>query len=133
MLDAQDETNVEAGVSMKLQKDLVAASATPLVLSLLKSSDRYGYELIKNIRDLSDGQLEWKEGMLYPLLHRLESKALIESYEKQADTGRTRKYYRLLPDGADYLVEQQAGFAAVTSILQRLSPAALPGTGENNV
>lgn len=106
---------------MQLPKDLMAASATPLVLALLRRGDSYGYEIIKRVRELSDGQLEWKEGMLYPLLHRLDEKGLIEAYDRTGDSGRARRYYRLLPEGARQLEEQQAGFAAVTAILGALS------------
>lgn len=104
---------------MKLAKDLAAASATPLVLSLLRQGDSYGYELIKNIRELSGGELEWKEGMLYPLLHRLDQSGLIESYEGLADNGRSRKYYRLLGAGEEHLIEQRRGFDAVRLLLDR--------------
>lgn len=107
---------------MRLHKDLVAASATPLVLSLLGNADSYGYEIIKKISDLSAGELQWKEGMLYPLLHRLTDKGLIESYDKKVQSGRTRKYYRLLPAGSAHLQEQQAGFATVMNVLADLAP-----------
>ncbi len=103
---------------MRLPKDLVAASAKPMVLALLRQGDSYGYEIIKRVRELSDGQLEWKEGMLYPLLHRLEENGLITSYNANPDTGRPRKYYRLLPDGAAELEAQQGSFAAVFNVLQ---------------
>jgi len=105
---------------VQLAKDLMAAAATPLVLALLRRGDSYGYEIIRQVRDLSDGELEWKEGMLYPLLHRLDERGMIEAYERVSDSGRPRRYYRLLPEGERQLDEQQAGFAAVTSILGAL-------------
>lgn len=111
---------------MRLPKDLMAASATPLVLSLLERDDSYGYELIRNIRSLSDGQLEWQEGMLYPLLHRLEKNGLIESYEGSADTGRKRKYYRLLPKGSTELAAQRQNFSRISVLLDQATTFA-PG------
>jgi DNA-binding PadR family transcriptional regulator len=111
---------------VQLSKDLMAASATPLVLSLLRRGDSYGYELIQNVRDLSDGQLEWKEGMLYPLLHRLDEHGLIEAYDRAAPSGRRRKYYRLLPEGERQLEDHRAGFAAVHALLGALSPGQRP-------
>lgn len=113
---------------MQLPKDLMAASATPLVLSLLRRGDSYGYEIIKSVRDLSDGELEWKEGMLYPLLHRLDEQGLIEAYDGTAPSGRRRKYYRLLPEGERQLAEQRAGFAAINALLGTLNPQQLGGT-----
>ena len=56
---------------MHIDKDLVAASATPLVLALLAEGESYGYAILKRVRALSGGDLEWTDGMLYPLLHRL--------------------------------------------------------------
>jgi DNA-binding PadR family transcriptional regulator len=58
-------------VSVHIDKDLVAASATPLVLTILAESESYGYAILKRVRELSGGELEWTDGMLYPLLHRL--------------------------------------------------------------
>ena len=113
---------------MDLPKDLMAASATPLVLSLLRRGDSYGYEIIKNVRELSDGQLEWKEGMLYPLLHRLEERELIWSYDRPSDSGRPRRYYRLLAAGERQLEEQRAGFATINAMLGALSPRQLGDT-----
>ncbi len=104
---------------MKLPRDLMAASATPLILTLLRRGDSYGYEIIQNVRALSDGELEWKEGMLYPLLHRLDQSGLIESYQGVADSGRSRKYYRLLPAGEQQLLEQRRGLESVMNFLDR--------------
>jgi len=85
--------------SDRIRKELVAASATPLLLAILQRAPSYGYAIIQEVRELSGGELEWSEGMLYPVLHRLEEQGLIESYEQRADTGRARRYYRLRPDG----------------------------------
>ena len=57
---------------MRIDKDLVAALATPLVLAILAEGESYGYAILKRVRELSQGELEWSDGMLYPLLHRLE-------------------------------------------------------------
>src|SRR5580704_6583137 len=64
---------------MKLNKDLVAAYAAPLVLSLLKDGESYGYAIIQRVRELSGGAVEWTDGMLYPVLHRLEAQGHIKS------------------------------------------------------
>jgi DNA-binding PadR family transcriptional regulator len=106
---------------MDLPKDLVAASATPLVLAVLKRGDSYGYEIIQSIRLVSGGELEWKEGMLYPLLHRLAHQGLIEGYDATAPGGRSRKYYRLLPAGGRHLETQRRQFDFVRSTLATLA------------
>ena len=109
-----------------LPKDLVAALATPLILSLLKRGDSYGYDIIQQVRDLSDGQLQWADGMLYPILHRLEKRQLIEAYWVQADTGRRRKYYRLKPAGENELQQQYDNWRQMYLLLQKME-------GEDNV
>lgn len=88
---------------MDVPKDLVAASATPLILAILKRQDSYGYEIIKKIKEASDNELVWTEGMLYPVLHRLEKSGFVESYWKKSDTGRKRKYYSLNENGLQEL------------------------------
>ena len=80
---------------MELGKDLVAASATPLVLAILAEGDSYGYAIIKRVTELSGGHLQWTDGMLYPVLHRLERQGLVAAKWGASDSGRRRKYYRI--------------------------------------
>jgi PadR family transcriptional regulator PadR len=103
----------------RIAKDLVAASATPLLLSILHKSPSYGYAIIQEVRELSGGELEWSEGMLYPVLHRLEEQGLIESYEERGDTGRKRRYYRLRPDGRRALEEERRQWNLVNAALTK--------------
>ena len=81
-------------------KELVAASTKPLLLALPSSGESYGYELIERVRELSGGTLEWSDGMLYPVLRRLEREGLVSSRWVVAETGRRRRYYRLTEEGA---------------------------------
>src|SRR4029079_4058753 len=80
---------------MDLGKDLVAASATPMVLAILAENESYGYAIIKRVAQLSGGQLQWTDGMLYPVLHRLERQGYVASKWSSSESGRTRKYYRI--------------------------------------
>jgi len=82
-----------------VSRELVAASTRPLVLSVLKRGESYGYSIIQQVASLSGGELEWSEGMLYPVLHRLEKEKLILSRWKTGESGRKRKYYRLSSSG----------------------------------
>ncbi len=82
-----------------LRKELVAASAEPLVLSLLARGESYGYAIIQEIRTRSGGDLQWTDGMLYPVLHRMEDRGLIKSRWSKSETGRKRKYYSILEAG----------------------------------
>lgn len=114
---------------MHIPKDLVAASATPLVLGILARQESYGYAILKQISDLSGGRLEWTDGLLYPLLHRLERLGYIESTWRTADSGRRRKYYRITQDGRQELAEQRRQWATVTDALQGIWHTARPAEG----
>lgn len=103
----------------RIGKDLVAASATPLLLSILQKGPSYGYAIIQEVKDLSGGELAWSEGMLYPVLHRLEEQGLIESYEERGETGRKRRYYRLRADGRRALAEERRQWDVVHSALTK--------------
>lgn len=105
---------------MKLSKDLVGASAVPLVLSILEAGESYGYAIIERVRELSGGEIEWTDGMLYPVLHRLETQGLVRSHWGQSETGRKRKYYTLSKAGASQLAEQKEQWLVVQTTLSRL-------------
>jgi DNA-binding PadR family transcriptional regulator len=82
-----------------MRKELVAASAEPLILALLAQGESYGYAILQEIKQRSDNHLQWTDGMLYPVLHRMERKGWIKSRWVEGDTGRQRKYYSLKHDG----------------------------------
>lgn len=105
---------------MEINKDLVAASSTPLVLAILAEGDSYGYAIIKRVRELSGGALEWTDGMLYPVLHRLERLGLVEARWEVAESGRRRKYYRITHKGKVQLDEERRQWQTVDSTLRRL-------------
>jgi PadR family transcriptional regulator PadR len=105
---------------MALPKDLVAASAGPLVLTILAEGENYGYAIIKRVRELSGGQMQWTDGMLYTVLHRLERQGLVASRWGVAETGRKRKYYCLKDKGTKALRMQQDQWRLVYSALAQL-------------
>jgi DNA-binding PadR family transcriptional regulator len=103
---------------MDMGKDLVAASATPLVLAILAEGDSYGYAIIKRVAELSGGHLQWTDGMLYPVLHRLERQELVAAKWKGAESGRRRKYYRITREGRTHLAAQRQQWQAVDDTLR---------------
>ena len=105
---------------MPLSKDLVAASAIPLILAILARGDSYGYAIIQQVRELSGGEMEWADGMLYPILHRLETRRLVESFWGEAENGRKRKYYRLRGAGALELATLRAQWDKLYAMLHHL-------------
>jgi DNA-binding PadR family transcriptional regulator len=105
---------------MDLSKDLVAASATPLVLAILAEGDSYGYAIIKRVAQMSGGLLQWTDGMLYPVLHRLERQGSVASRWATSDNGRKRKYYRITKAGRAQLAAQRRQWNAVDETLRGL-------------
>ena len=105
---------------MALSKDLVAASASPLILGILAEGENYGYAIIKRVHELSNGRMQWTDGMLYPVLHRLEKQGLIASRWEVAETGRKRKYYKLKDEGTRLLSAHQDQWKVVYSALTHL-------------
>lgn len=103
---------------MDIGKDLVAASSTPLVLAILSEGDSYGYAILQRVRELSGGVLNWTDGMLYPVLHRLERQGHVEARWEAAPTGRQRKYYRLTDAGRTQLAEERRQWQAVDAALR---------------
>lgn len=103
-----------------LSKEIVAASSRPLLLSLLAERESYGYELIRRLRELSNGEMEWTEGTLYPVLHRLEGENWIQSSWHEAESGRQRKYYKLTAVGRRALNEEKTQWVFLNQLLTTL-------------
>lgn len=103
-----------------ISKDLVAASARPLVLAILERGESYGYAIIQDVRSLSGGDLEWSDGMLYPVLHRLEKEGLIKATWKISGEGRRRRYYKINRKGSRALVAERRQWMAVHTTLTTL-------------
>ena len=105
---------------MEFNKDLIAASSTPIVLAILAEEDSYGYAILRRVRELSGGRMEWTDGMLYPVLHRLERLGHVEARWVVAENGRRRKYYRITSRGRDQLTEERRQWQAVDAALRSI-------------
>lgn len=103
---------------MEINKDLIAASSTPIVLAILAEEDSYGYAILQRVRELSGGRMEWTDGMLYPVLHRLERLGYVEARWEVAENGRRRKYYRITSQGRAQLTEERRQWQAVDATLR---------------
>lgn len=121
--------------TMEISKDLTAASSTPIVLGILAEEDSYGYAILQRVRELSGGRMEWTDGMLYPVLHRLERLGHIASRWEVAESGRRRKYYRITSRGRAQLAEERRQWQAVDATLRSIwsalrirTPAAPPAS-----
>lgn len=105
---------------MEINKDLIAASSTPIVLAILAEEESYGYAILQRVRELSEGHIEWTDGMLYPVLHRLGRLGYVEARWEVAESGRRRKYYRITSQGEAQLEEHRKQWQAVDATLRSI-------------
>jgi PadR family transcriptional regulator PadR len=106
--------------AVMLSEELVAASTEPVILSLLSKGESYGYALIQEVKRLSEDKIEWTDGMIYPVLHRMEYVGRIASHWGQAENGRKRKYYSLKKDGKKALEKQREQRVTVSWVFKQL-------------
>ena len=104
----------------KLSKELIGASSIPIILSFLSEKESYGYEIIQNVKKISQGEIEYGDGTLYPVLHKLEKKGLIESFWKVSESGRKRKYYKICSKGQTELQNQKENWIFINQIISKL-------------
>src|SRR5213592_1167807 len=100
-----------------LPKELVAASAEALILSLLSKGESYGYAIIQEVRARSNDHLQWTDGMLYPVLHRMENNGWIKSRWAESENGRKRKYYSIKKSGQQALKDKREQWTMISSVL----------------
>jgi PadR family transcriptional regulator PadR len=103
-----------------VSKALVAASTKPLVLTILRNGENYGYQIIQSVRRLSGGRLEWSEPMLYPLLKRMERDGLIQSEWKLNENKRLRRYFRLTEKGLWEQERETADWSLVNDLFVKV-------------
>jgi DNA-binding PadR family transcriptional regulator len=103
-----------------ISKELMAASTRPLILAILKRGESYGYQIIQDVKELSGGTLEWSDGMLYPVLHKLQKEGCIESRWEVSDEGRRRKYYSITETGRQELASAKSQWLSVHEVLKKM-------------
>jgi len=92
---------------MAQRQDLIKGSIDSLLLCLISQQPMYGYQIIKELVGRSEGYFKFKEGTLYPALHRLERAGLIQGKWQVLPTGQQRKYYHITDKGQAVLVEKR--------------------------
>jgi len=108
-------------------KELTGASTIPIILSVLSTGENYGYAIIKQVKELSQGKLEWSEPMLYPVLHRLDKQGLITAEWRVLENGRKRKYYAITAEGRAALVDKKQEWLDVMATMGQLWNLKLTG------
>ncbi len=103
-----------------MSKTLIAATAKPMILSLLLRGESYGYRILLDVKDLSGGTLDWSEALLYPVLHKLEKDGLIRSRWRTSEEKRMRKYYFLTESGRRALEDEKKRWLSIHGAFLRL-------------
>lgn len=103
-----------------VDKTLIAASSKPIILSILLQGENYGYQIIRQVKELTDGDLEWSDKMLYPVLHRMQKEEMLVSQWKISEEGRLRRYYKITAKGRTELDKERSQWRSVTRVLSKL-------------
>lgn len=106
-----------------ITKELLGASAVPIVLSVLKNQDSYGYEIVQKVKELTNNRISWKEASIYPVLKKLENNGMIKSYWKMQENERPRKYYTILAEGNKQLEKNVHEWEIIYSLFGELGKA----------
>ncbi|MBR6704919.1 MAG: helix-turn-helix transcriptional regulator [Lachnospiraceae bacterium] len=114
---------------MKFEKTLLSGSNAMLILSLLSDGDKYGYEMVRELKRRSENVFELQEGTLYPLLHALEKSGDVKAYDKTTPAGRERRYYHLSEKGAQRLQEKIREWRFFSEGVNTVLGAAAPSLG----
>lgn len=101
-------------------KALTGASAQTIVLSILQRQESYGYEIIKRVNELSNGEVAWSAGSLYTLMHKMKTVDLVDSFWIEKEGERRRRYYRITKKGAAALEDEKKAWLSVHGIFVQL-------------
>ena len=93
---------------MNYRRELLKGNTDTLLLSLLSIQPMYGYQIIKELKKRSNGYFTFREGTLYPALHRLEAAKLVRGSWDRLTPGKERRYYHLTEKGLRLLEEKVA-------------------------
>ncbi len=111
------------GETMLNMSDILRGYTDTIILAQLFDKDSYGYEINKNIQELTDGMLELKEATLYTSFRRLESSGEIISYWGDENTGARRRYYALTESGRKLYYENLSDWKSAKKIIEKLIEA----------
>lgn len=100
-----------------ISKNLTTASTKPIILGILSHGNSYGYLIIKKVKELSGGKINYSDGMLYPVLHRLEKEGLIKSNWVMENDTKPRKYYEITDKGKKALIVEKEQWLQAHAVL----------------
>jgi PadR family transcriptional regulator PadR len=103
-----------------ISKELIGASASPIILAILRNGDSYGYEIVQKVKEMTNDKIKWKEASIYPVLKKMENSGMIESYWKVNEGERPRKYYTILAEGEKQFKQNKHELELLYSVLGKL-------------
>lgn len=103
-----------------ISKEIMSAISTPLILQVITQEETYGYEIKQKVKEVSEGNIIWQDGSLYPVLKKLEKKELIRSKWRKTPAGKKRKYYSITNKGLNALKVHKDQWDLVNGILLKL-------------
>lgn len=103
-----------------ISKEIIGAFSVPIILSILKNGDNYGYEIVQIVKEITNDEITWQEASIYPVLKKLEDKGLIKSYWKVIENERPRKYYTILSDGVKQLEHNMQEWNTIQTLFEKL-------------
>jgi PadR family transcriptional regulator PadR len=112
-----ESESIRANEVSMLSRTLMAASTRPIILAILSRGEDYGYNLIQKVKGFSGGNIDWKEGMIYPVLQRMEIDGLISSMWRMSADQRPRRYFRITERGRAELASELTGWEDVWKAL----------------
>lgn len=100
--------------------DIIGASSSFIILSLLKHGDSYGYEMAQKVSEYTNGEVKWYNEAIYPFLQKLENQGMVKSYWKILDGERPRKYFSIQDKGLELLEINQREWKRTQELINRL-------------
>jgi PadR family transcriptional regulator PadR len=101
-----------------ISKELVGAAAIPIILSMLKNNDSYGYAIVQKVKEISSGQIKWTEASIYPVLKKMENEGMVKSYWRVEQNERPRKYYSIQENGVQQLALNREEWSRMFSVFE---------------
>lgn len=117
----------------KLRKQTLDGNIETMLLAVLIDGPSYGYQIVEDLNERAKGRLGLGEGTVYPVLHRIEKRGLIEGAWRVGENGRRRKYYKLTPAGRATLTENQSQFQSLIRIMHSILGEAPERTPEGRL
>ena len=103
-----------------MDTELLKGTLALLILSLLSRKPMYGYEIAATVHRETDGTFTWREGSLYPSLHKMQADGLVVGEWEEKETGRKRRYYHITTKGREALREKAGSWAELSRAVNRI-------------